>query len=309
MSEQGIKSTTDEDMYTLVEGGNNEVVLGESTETVVLAKGEAVGGIKMEVVAGLALSAVGGVRADITLGYKYDRVPMGAIEAVGGYIDTKHFHTSTVGTTFFVAAGTSATIHSPDITLVASAAVAAVVAVAAVPGKAAVVGGTGIVFSPAVPAIPGTPGVPASTATSNLILKSSFATLMGGSNTQTNKNPASLTLNETGAILTGITAGNLVSILAAALTIEHATQASLGTSATNVLTANDTGVQITGTPGVILNGEPSGVSINGSMIKIGEPVVTNATFATQLVAAQAAADAAEREAAAALDPDFGVGPT
>jgi len=297
MSEQGIKLTTEksldigayEDMDTLVMGFNNETVLGESTETVVLFKGEAV--------AGLALSAVGGLRADITLGYKYDRVPMGAIEEVGGYIDSKHYHISTVGTTFVVGAGTSATIHSPDITLVASAAVPEVVAVPP------------IIFLSKVVNIP-VAGVPASTATSKLILNSSFATLMGGSNTQTNKNPASLTLNQTGAILTGITAGNLVSILAAALTIEHATQASLGTSANNVLTATaTTGVEITGTPGVILNGEVTGVKINGSIIQIGEPVVTNATFAGQLAAAQAAAAAAQAEAAAVLAETFGVGPS
>jgi len=121
---------------------------------------------------------------------------------------------------------------------------------------------------------------------------------MGGQNTETNKTPASLSLNQTGAILTGITAGNLVSILAAALTIQHATSVSLGTTALNNLIANASGMTITGTPRTIINGG-MGVNINGPLINMGEPVVTNATFAAQLAAAEAAAAATAAAAAAA----------
>jgi hypothetical protein len=296
---QNLKIGANQDADTLVCGWNNEITLIEKTDMVVGARAEGTAAVKAEVVVGAALSAVGGLRADMTLGYQYARSPMGSMEEVGGYIDRKNYHVSTVGTAFFVGAGATATIHSPDIQLTASAPVAATPLIPAVPYSPAVlVPGSLAIMTPEVLATPEVPAVPASTATSNLILKSNFATLMGGENTETNKTPASLSLNQTGAILEGITAGNLVSILEAALTIIHATSVSLGTSDLNNLIANASGMTITGTPQTIINGT-GGVNINGSMIKVGEPVVTNATFATQLAQAQAQAAAAAAVAATA----------
>ena len=131
MSEQGVNLTTEkelkigvyENMDQLVEGFNNETVLGESTETVVGGRGETVGGIKTEVIAGAQVAAVGGLKFDYnygmkydySFGYKYDRSPIGAVEDVGDYWDAKKSHTSTVGTSFFVGAGVKATIHAGTI--------------------------------------------------------------------------------------------------------------------------------------------------------------------------------------------------
>ncbi len=131
MSEQGVNLTTEkelkigvyENMDTLVEGFNNETVLGESTETVVGGRGEAVGGIKTEVIAGAHVAAVGGlkyeynygIKYDYSYGYKFGRSPMGTVETVGDYWDAKKSHTSTVGTSFFVSAGVKATIHAGTI--------------------------------------------------------------------------------------------------------------------------------------------------------------------------------------------------
>ena len=296
---QNLKIGANQDADTLVCGWNNEITLIEKTDMVVGARAEGTAAVKAEVVVGAALSAVGGVRADMTLGYKYDRIPMGAMEVVGGYIDRKNYHVSTVGTVFFVGAVETAQIKSPVITLTASKPVAATPLIPAVLYQAAViVPGSLAILTPEVAAQPEKPAVAASTATSSLILNQDSATLMGGQNTETNKTPASLLINATGVTLEGITEGNVVSILAAALTIIHATSVSLGTTATNNVVANASGVTITGTPQTIINGT-GGVNINGSMIKMGEPVVTNATFATLLAAAQAAAAAAAAQAAAA----------
>ena len=299
----------DQDADTLVVGFNNEITLLEKTDMVVGVRAEGTAGpAKVEVVVGAALSAVGGLRADMTLGYQYARSPMGSMEEVGGYIDRKNYHVSTVGTSFFVGAGATATIHSPIILLTASKALPEITQatadaqnLAAASAYAAQVSLQGVAAVPPLP--PPIVAVVATTNTSTLTLTDVEAVLTCGKNTTTNTSPASLSLSQTDAILTGFTTtgtdgSNTVCLTSASLLCQHQTEATFGTP-TNYITASATGVNITGVPGVILNGVADGVTINGSIIKLGEPVVTSAGPAAQTAAALAAAEAAAAAAAAA----------
>lgn len=131
MCAQGIKWNTtqplqigaNKDADTLIAGYDNGTVLGEKTETVVGGRGEGVGGLKTEIIAGAQIAAVGGLKFDYNYGMKYDysfgykfgRSPMGTVESVGDSWHWDNSHTSTVGTTFFVGAGETATIHAGTI--------------------------------------------------------------------------------------------------------------------------------------------------------------------------------------------------
>jgi len=131
MCAQGIKWNTtkplqigaNKDADTLIAGYDNGTVLGEKTETVVGGRGEGVGGLKTEIIAGAQIGAVGGLKFDYNYGMKYDysfgykfgRSPMGTVESVGDFWHWDNSHTSTVGTTFFVGAGETATIHAGTI--------------------------------------------------------------------------------------------------------------------------------------------------------------------------------------------------
>jgi hypothetical protein len=309
---QNLKIGANQDADTLVCGFNNEITLIEKTDMVVGARAEGTAAVKVEAVVGAALSAVGGLRADMTLGYKYDRIPMGAMEVVGGYVDRKNVHVSTVGTVFFVGAGTSAAIKSPNIALTASEAIPEVTQAMATAANSAsaiaFINASKAAFGVGGPPVVRAPTVYPSAATSNtstLQILPAQAQLTGGANPTTQKTTtaASLTLNQSEAQLTGFTttgtAGtNTVCLTSASLLCQHQTEATFGT-ATNYMTANKLGVNITGVPGVILNGVTDGVTINGSIIKLGEPVVTSAGPAAQTAAAEAAAAAAAAVAATA----------
>ena len=112
-------------MDVVVTGTNNETTLGEKIETVGGFRGEGVGGIKTEIVAGAEIGFVGGLKYDWNLGSKYDfsfgykfgRSPMGTVEAVGDFFHWNNSHTMTVGTSFFVGAGETATIHAGTVNL------------------------------------------------------------------------------------------------------------------------------------------------------------------------------------------------
>jgi hypothetical protein len=216
------------------------------------------------------------------------------MEVVGGYVDTKNIHVSTVGTVFFVGAGTSASIKSPDIALTAAEDVPEVTA-----AQAAAKNST----AAALRSLYGTPLPPpavASAATTNkstLNLTPTAVTLTAGLSAA-NPNPAMLSLTNTGGTLRGSVQGNAVSILSNALTINHATSASLSSGAASSVTASAASVTIQAAE-TIINGD-GGVKINGPLINLGQPVVTNAALTTQLAAAQEAAAAATQELAQQL---------
>ena len=131
MCAQGIKWNTQGDLAigankdadTVIAGWDNETILGEKTETLVGGWGVGVGGLKTEVIAGAQMGFVGGRKYEVTVGYgidytygmKYSRIPLGAVEVVGDFSGHHDSHTSTVGTSFFVGAGETATIQAATI--------------------------------------------------------------------------------------------------------------------------------------------------------------------------------------------------
>jgi hypothetical protein len=142
MCAQGIKWNTQEklaigantDADTVIAGYDNETIVGVKTETLVGGWGVGVGGLKTEVIAGGQIGAVGGLkvdynygqRYDYSFGYKFDRSPIGTVESVGDFWHWNKSHTMTAGTSFFVAAGETATIHAGDIAFSGKATVALV---------------------------------------------------------------------------------------------------------------------------------------------------------------------------------------
>jgi hypothetical protein len=247
-----------------------------------------------------------GVKGEYTLGFKYDRVPYGEFHVVGDFSGAHASHSMTVGTSFFVNAGETAEIQSKIITLTASSEVPEITEDDAAAQNAAAASAyasayAGLVSLQGVAAAgPPPPPIVAVEATTNesiLTLTDVEARLTGGQNTTTNTTPASLSLTPAGATLTGITAENLVSILAAALLINHTTSASLGVSSGNSITANPAGVTIIGAPAVVVTGEK--FQVNAPQTYLGTPAVTAATYADLLTAATGAADAAVKVAAAA----------
>ena len=301
---QPYTTTAKNNSETFVFGCQNDTIAGEKTETVSPLWLVGVLGLKAEVVVGAQIGIQVGFKGEWTEGYKYDRVPLGQVEIVGDHWGGHGSHTTAVGTSFFVGAGTSAAIDSPDITLTATEEVTAAVAaffplIINAQGKQ-------------VPSNTQTPAVTAVNNTSTLKLLTTQATLTAGANEtkQQTTTAAQLILSQTTAQLTGFTTtgtdgSNTVCLTSASLLCQHQTEATFGTP-TNYITASATGVNITGVPGVILNGVADGVSINGSIIKLGEPVVTSAGPAAQtaaaLAAAQAAAAAARAAATAAAYP-------
>jgi hypothetical protein len=238
----------------VVEGTNNETTLGEKIETCAGFRGEGVGGIKTEIVAGAEIGFVGGLKYDWNLGSKYDfsfgykfgRSPLGTVEAVGDFFHWNNSHTMTVGTSFFVGAGGTATIHA----------------------------GT-IAFS-------GSTEVGLTSDTTALILQ---------------PNCFQLSLSGGPTALFGLFV-NQTQLLAL-----HPTAVSVGTVESYLL-ANSTGIT--------LNGPTT--NINGALINLGQPVVTNASFAAQLAIAQlaaasiAAAEAVEELEVEAAEAAFGTFP-
>lgn len=101
--------------------------------------------------------------------------------------------------------------------------------------------------------------------------------------TETPTNTTSLILGPTSATL-ACPGGNSLAINSANLMAAHTKLVSVGTPV-GYLVANDTGVTVNG---------PT-TNINGALINLGQPVVTNANIIQQLAAAEAAA-AAEAEA-------------
>ena len=302
---QPYTTTARNNSETFVFGAQNDTIVGEKTEIVVGGWGVGVVGPKVDVIAGAQLGMVLGVKGEYTFGLKYDRVPYGEFHVVGDFSGAHASHSMTVGTSFFVNAGVYAQILAPNLVLTASAvaqaAVPGIPGVPGTPGKAGYMGLNGWVDPVAavdeIPAVPGTDAVYNAT---TLSLLATQALLTGGGNTDTNPHPASLALTQDGATLTGITPANLVSILAAALLINHTTSASLGVSSGNSLTAYTGGVVISGmTGGIFMNGGAAGVKINAGVVGLGEPAVPPATYADLLLAAQTAATDAAAEVEAA----------
>lgn len=299
MCAQGIKWNTQEklaigantDADTVIAGYANETILGIKTETLVGGWGVGVGGLKVEVIVGAQIGWVEG--------YKYDRIPFGQVEVVGDHVGSHGSHTTSVGTSFFVNAETSAKIQSQNLILTANQDIPEVLGVTGQAGRGPIV--VHGILQPAVQAVQQVIAVPATSNTSTLSLTPTQAALIGCKNPTTNLTPASLFLTQTGATLTGITATNLVSILASALIINHATSVSLGTPDNN-LTANDLGVTIVGAPAVILNTD--NFKCNSAMTAIGQPAVVAPTYADLLAAAQLAASDAAAAAVAALAASY-----
>lgn len=285
--------TAENKSEAFVLGTQNDTIVGEKTETVVGGWGVGVVGPKVDVIAGAQLGMILGLKGEYTFGLKYDRVPYGEFHVVGDFSGAHASHSMTVGTSFFVNAGDYAQILAPTLILTASA-----VATEAKPEvkqqnfQPAKVGTFGWVD--AVPYIAPQAAVPAVYNTTTLSLLETQALLTAGGNPTSNPHPANLALTQTGVTLTGITPENLVSILAAALLINHATSASLGISNGNSITANADGATIIGIPAVMVN--CTKFQVGAEQTNLGQPAVTVATYGALL---QAAEDAAEAAATAA----------
>jgi hypothetical protein len=293
---QPYTTTARNNSETFVFGAQNDTTVGEKTEIVIGGWGDGVVGPKVDVIAGAQLGMILGVKGEYTFGVKYDRVPYGEFHVVGDFSGAHASHSMTVGTSFFVNAGVYAQILAPTLILTASA-----VASEAQPEvkqqnfQPPYWGLSGWVD--AVPYVAAQAAVPAVYNTTTLSLLQTQALLTAGGNSTANPHPANLALTQAGATLTGITPENLVSILAAALLINHATSASLGISNGNSITANAAGVTIIGNPAVTVTGAKFVVA--APQTYIGQPAVTVATYAALLKAAEAAAEAAATAAAAA----------
>jgi hypothetical protein len=304
MCAQGVNWKTAQPYTTQAKNNSETFVFGCQNDTIAGEKTEIVSPLWLVGVLGLKAEVVVGAQVGWVEGYKYDRVPLGQVEVIGDHWGGHGSHTTSVGTSFFVGAGESAKIQSPDLTLTATAEVSAPVA-AVYP---MIMTKTGLQQGP----VPITPAAAAVNNTTTLQLLTTQATLTAGANEtiQQATTAASLTLNQTQAQLTGfsktgVTPSNAVTINADSLSCQHATAANIGTSNTNCLTANNLGVTISGAPAVILNGTAEGVSINGSLIKLGQPVVTSANFS---LAALTAAQNAQAAARAAFQAQLAVKP-